>query len=249
MAFGAIKKGLGSRLAQAREALTYTQKQFADLTEIPLPTLKDYEGGKSIPGGEALAKIGFIGVSLEYVLFGEGSALTAAKKSSVARGAMPDLSKVRFAGGQGVREPGAGYVYVPLYDVRAAAGTGRAVPSAELVVSELAFREDWIRNSLHAQPGDLTLVYIEGDSGEPDLRSGDIVLVNHKDTTATRDAFYVIRMDDALLVKQLQRLPGGVLKASSRNAAYEPFTIDSSKLNSPDAFAIIGRVVWACRRF
>jgi phage repressor protein C with HTH and peptisase S24 domain len=55
-------------------------------------------------------------------------------------------------------------------------------------------------------------------------------------------------MDDALLVKQLQRLPGGLLRVISRNQAYEPFTVQASELDAPAGLSIIGRVVWACRR-
>lgn len=45
-----------------------------------------------------------------------------------------------------------------------------------------------------------------------DLRAGDIVLLDHTDTRASREGVYTIRMDGALLVKQLQRLPGGIVK-------------------------------------
>lgn len=84
---------------------------------------------------------------------------------------------------------------------------------------------------------------------EPDLRAGDIILIDHTDTTARREGIYVIRMDNALLVKQLQRLPGGTVKVMSRNPAYEPFTVAIASLEEHNGFAVIGRVVWACRRF
>jgi len=56
-------------------------------------------------------------------------------------------------------------------------------------------------------------------------------------------------MDGALLVKQLQWLPGGVLKVMSRNEAHEAFTLKLIEIGNGDGIAIIGRVVWACRRF
>ena len=113
----------------------------------------------------------------------------------------------------------------------------------------LAFKEDWVRRELRARPEDLNLIYVVGDSMEPDLRSGDIVLVDHTDTMAQREGVYVSRMDGALLVKQLQRLPGGVVKVISRNPAYEAFPVDLKQLANPNGFAVVGRVVWACRRF
>lgn len=145
-------------------------------------------------------------------------------------------------------EPRAGYVYLPLYEVRASAGGG-ALVEGERVVDALAFKEAWIRQELRASPADLRLIYVEGDSMEPDLRPGDIILIDHTDTMARREGIYVIRMDSALLVKQLQRLPGGVLKVLSRNPAYEAFTVCLGDVEVSPGFAIIGRVVWACRRF
>jgi phage repressor protein C with HTH and peptisase S24 domain len=93
------------------------------------------------------------------------------------------------------------------------------------VENVLAFKEDWIRRELRASPDDLRLIYVQGDSMEPDLRAGDIILIDHTDTHARREGIYVLRMEDALLVKQVQRMPGGVLRLISRNPAYEPILL------------------------
>lgn len=142
-----------------------------------------------------------------------------------------------------------GYAEIPLFDLRARAGGSGANNGEETPVSELAFREDWIRRELRVSPKDLRLIHVEGDSMEPDLRSGDIILVDHTDTAARREGVYVIRMDNALLVKALQRLPGGVISVTSRNPTYKPFSVNASNVESSEDFSIIGRVVWACRRF
>lgn len=242
MAMKPIKRGAGTRLAQAREAMGYTQKQLHELAEIPLPTLKDYEGGNSIPGGEALAKLAFIGFNLEYVFWGEGEPLT----RGLARQHSPQSALGEPPARYGA---GAPYVNLPLYQLSAgAAPRGKVIPAAENPVSELAFREDWIRNTLHTTPDKLTLIHVEGDSMDPDLRAGDIILVDHTDTTARREGIYVLRMDDALLVKMVQRLPGGIIKLISRNDAYEPIMLPVPKLDPGGEVAIIGRVVWSCRR-
>jgi phage repressor protein C with HTH and peptisase S24 domain len=143
----------------------------------------------------------------------------------------------------------AGYAYIPLYDITAGAGKSVTIADGETPVEALAFKHDWIRQTLHVAPDDLRLIYVEGDSMEPDLRAGDIILLDHTDQTARREGIYVIRMDGSLLVKQLQRLPGGVVKVISRNPAYEPFTVAAAQLEEHSEFAVIGRVVWACRRF
>lgn len=63
----------------------------------------------------------------------------------------------------------------------------------------------------------------------------------------------MIRLDGALVVKEVQRLPGGRVKVLSKNAGYDSWEFNVSELNNPTEakrdIAIIGRVVWACRRF
>lgn len=198
---------------------------MARAADMPLDSYKKYENGTRVPGGEALLALAGAGVDIHALL-----------------GASPLPQSAR------VEQPRAGYVYLPLDDIAAAAGGGRIPPDRVDVPNELAFKEDWIRHVLRASPDDLRLAHVEGDSMVPDLNPSDIFLYNRRETTAAREGIYFLRMEDALLVKQLQRLPGGVIRVISRNPAYSPFEIDVAKLNEPESFAIIGRVVWHCRR-
>jgi len=209
---------------------------------VPPDTYKKYEGDRRKPGGDALVKLARAAdVATDWLSTGEGEA-------DIEKRLLAHSDRLREQLKNRAHQPQAGYVYIPLYDVRAGAGRGKTVET-EYVVDALAFKEDWIRQELRASPADLRLINVSGDSMEPDLRAGDIILIDHTDTRATREGVYVIRMDGALLVKQLQRLPGGLVKVMSRNTAYEPFTVSVAKLEAPNGFAIIGRVVWACRRF
>ncbi|TAK47736.1 MAG: peptidase S24, partial [Xanthobacteraceae bacterium] len=191
---------IGDRLKQQRARLGSSQVQMARAAGIPIDSYKKYEGDAAVPGGDALAGLARAGVDVTDLLIGEQ------------RGA-PAHSPHR------VEQLRAGYVYLPLFDVRASAGGGELVED-ENIVDVLAFKEEWIHQELHAAPGDLRLIFVEGDSMVPDLHPGDIILIDHTDTTARREGAYVIRMDGALLVKSLQRLPGGVIKVISRNPAY-----------------------------
>lgn len=217
---------IGGRLKTQRSQLGLSQEELSRASGVPLSTLKKYESDERVPGGDALAGLARAGINLAKLLIG--------REDSPG----PALH---------VAEPAAGYVYLPLYDVRAAAGGGELVEN-ESVVDVLAFKESWIRQELHASPDDLRLIHVVGDSMEPDLRAGDIILIDHTDQAGSREGVYVIRMDGALLVKQLQRLPGGIVRVISRNQAYEPFSVRTSEINAAAGFAIIGRVVWACRR-
>lgn len=136
------------------------------------------------------------------------------------------------------------YAYIPLYNVEASAGHGSYVETEE-VASRLAFRRDWINNEIHANPSNLHLIYVRGDSMQPALESGQVVMV---DTSAAhdaiRDGIHVIQIDGSVLIKRLQRLPGNKIMVMSDNKIYPSFEAD---LKSGD-IKIIGRVIWHAGR-
>lgn len=140
------------------------------------------------------------------------------------------------------------FVQIPLYDVRAAAGFGAFI-QGEHVSEALAFRRDWIDRQFGAAPRDLRLIYVSGDSMEPALSDGDVIMVDRAQRHVRADGLYVLRFDDALVVKKLQRMPGGVIKIFSENPAYESFTLHSLALESGEDGQVIGRVVWGARKF
>lgn len=195
-----------------------------------------FSGGEPTrPQLTALAEA--VGVSLVWLATGEGS---------------PDSGPI-LAPTNGERFHGHAladvideYAPVPLYDVQAAAGHG-AVVGLESVTDMLLFKRVWIHQELHANPSDLYLIHVDGESMEPTLRPGDVILVDRRNAQAVpRDGIYVMRMDDTLLVKRLQRLPGRKVKVTSDNPAYDPFELS---LDDPgDDLAVIGRVVWSGRR-
>ncbi|MEW5893341.1 MAG: S24 family peptidase [Pseudomonadota bacterium] len=146
-----------------------------------------------------------------------------------------------------VEQPLAGYVAIPLYNgVRAAAGGG-AIVEHETPDDALVFKEEWVRIELGARPQDLYLIRVAGDSMEPTLRSGDVILVDRRATRPDREGVYILRMNEMLLVKRLQALPGGVVRVISDNTAFSPFEIKAADVGG-DELAIIGRVVWTGRR-
>jgi phage repressor protein C with HTH and peptisase S24 domain len=140
-----------------------------------------------------------------------------------------------------------GYVAIPLFnDVRAAAGTGALNGHLEKADDALMFKEDWVRFELGAHPEDLNLIRVSGDSMEPTLRAGDVVLIDHRAQRPNREGIYILRMGDMLLVKRLQALPGGKVRVISDNPIFEAWVLDLAEMGSE--VSIVGRVVWSGRR-
>ena len=90
----------------------------------------------------------------------------------------------------------------------------------------------------------MVLTKVIGRSMEPDLRSRDTTLIDLKDREVLTEGIHILRLDGALLVKKVQRLPGRVLRVSSSNASFEPFEIRGNDDADRD-FAVLGRVRWA----
>jgi phage repressor protein C with HTH and peptisase S24 domain len=135
-------------------------------------------------------------------------------------------------------------VPIPRYRVSAAAGHG-AIPGSEDKVAEVGFSARWLEKLSGARPRDLSIIQVKGDSMSPTLSHGDDIMV---DMSAARrklsDGIYVLRRDDALLVKRVALHPTrSTLTIASDNPAYATWT-DCA----PDEVDIIGRVIWAGRR-
>lgn len=134
-------------------------------------------------------------------------------------------------------------VAVPHLHVAASAGPG-AVAEAEPILARMGFDRAWLKK-LTASPNQVSAITVRGDSMHPTLMDGDDILVDSSDSAdRLRDGIYVLRVDDALLVKRIARHPAtGRISIRSDNSAY-PDWEDCD----PAALSVIGRVIWAGRR-
>lgn len=141
-------------------------------------------------------------------------------------------------------QPPYGFVFVPRYDVTASMGNGTVIHS-EQIVDHLAFREEWVRTELSANPNNLVLISAIGDSMEPTLRAGDLLLIDRSDAGVKQDAIYAFATNGELRVKRMQLKIDGRVVVKSDNPQYEAETLTSDQVIS---LRIVGRVVWSGRR-
>jgi phage repressor protein C with HTH and peptisase S24 domain len=115
----------------------------------------------------------------------------------------------------------------------------------ELGKPYFAFDERWLKALTPSPPGQLSIVRVEGDSMAPTLNAGDDILVDLGDSAERlRDGIYVLRIDDAVVVKRLALNPTGRrVTVQSDNPAYP----DWPDCNLGDINPI-GRVIWSGRR-
>ena len=135
------------------------------------------------------------------------------------------------------------FVFVPQYDIQAAAGHGSLVGD-ESPSTALPFQRSMIESLVGRDSSKLAVISVKGDSMEGVLNDGDLILLNVQESTP-RDGLYVLRINENLLVKRLQSVPGGVINVISANDSYPTFQINLNRVD--DDFAVIGRVEWFSR--
>lgn len=213
--------GMETRIAAVAD-LYESRKQAAAMAEAALSSLQRWIAGEGMPAFDSVALLASgKGVSLDWIATGKGEMF---------------LDGIR----KQPQEADDVYAYVPLYDARISAGHGSWAAGAR-ILTHLAFTRYSLRKK-GLDPANLSAVQIDGDSNDPVLNDGDTVMVDHSRSSVEGEAFYVIRLDDHLYAKRLQRQIGGGLAVISANPAYQTMMVP--KENLPE-LQIIGRVVWA----
>ena len=145
--------------------------------------------------------------------------------SEVALGADPDHARATATDE---------FITVPRLPLDASAGPG-AFSAEEISFDSFRFSRRWLRE-MGLEGADLTAIRVEGDSMEPTLRSGDEIFVDRNKRSG--EGIHVVRIGDALHVKQVQASAPGRIALISANDSYAP--IDLAR----DEVEVIGRVVW-----
>lgn len=125
--------------------------------------------------------------------------------------------------------------------VEVSAGPG-AMVDRELPAGRFCFERAWLKRLTPAKLSELSLVRIKGDSMAPTLADGDDLLVDYsqRDPRA-RDGVYVLRRDEALMVKRLTMSPASAtITISSDNPAH-PTWRDCAL----DSIEVVGRAIWS----
>lgn len=132
------------------------------------------------------------------------------------------------------------FVYVPRLDVRPSAGHGSAVDDED-AIGVVAFRTDWLhRRGIHTNAAHVLTA--RGDSMEPTIRDGDILLVDSSIDRVLDNAIYVVVYAGRTLVKRVQlRLDGSVVLKSDNREIFDDEAVAAADV---PALNIAGRVMW-----
>lgn len=135
-------------------------------------------------------------------------------------------------------------ISIPYYpEVSAAAGSGA------LVYDENTVKNIKISSAIiNIKTGDnVCFINATGNSMQPVIDDRDLLLVDLSNKDFIDEGIYVVRLENTLLVKRLQKIPNGIVLISD-NPQYAPITLNSDNFNENDA-AIIGKVISVIKNF
>lgn len=135
----------------------------------------------------------------------------------------------------------AAIVAVPRRALGASAGPGSLDEDEARFGAAVHFAPAALRDLGVGDPSGLSVIRVVGDSMLPLLADGDDILVDTNDAAdRLRDGVYVLRNEEALMVKRLSLRPDGGLAVLSDNPAHQSWPdADRSRIR------VVGRVLWA----
>lgn len=208
---------LGKRIRSLREKKGLNQSELAHELGLESPmAVSKYEKDQREPDVAKLIKVSdLFGVSMDWLLTGEGPVQAGA--------ALTETSDDDF-------------VFIPQVRGEISAGEGSAPD--DVIELKIAFAKDWIKR--RGDPKNLSLIRIRGDSMEPTLRSGDLVLVDHnRNYLDPQGGIYAVVMDDLIMIKRVQVLyPTDRVSIISDNPQYESIEIKTAEVR------INGKIIW-----
>lgn len=193
-------------------------KEVARKSGVPLSTLNSYLAAEADPKITKLARIAEVcGTSIDHLMSGSPTQHR------------PEIWTREFS-------------FVPRYDVRVSAGPGAIVPFEDIDGTRqfVAFRTEWLRR-IGVNPKTAEVLVAVGDSMEPTIRDGDLLLIDRSIDRMVDNGIYVLVIAGMVLLKRLQTRRDGSAVLKSDNARYDDEVVPAHEV--PD-LRIEGRVRW-----
>ncbi|MFT8921696.1 S24 family peptidase [Acetobacter sp.] len=202
-------------------------QHVANVSGVPLGTLNTYIAGREMRASTAAKIAAACGVSLDWLISGSDAASSSANADE-----RPDSTNIDFLN----------------YDVQLSAGSG-VYPSRETIKKTVSIPRDILPKDVLEHEKYVCALTVKGDSMQPSLDDGDLVLIRTDVESIKSGAIYAIRIDHSLLVKRLRLKANGNVEVVSDNPSYSTDELKASEIRQMihDGGApakIIGRVVW-----
>lgn len=218
-------QGWSRRLKKRMRDKNWTGRDLARESGVDYESVAKYLAGKvDAPRGGTLTKLAkALGKDIKWLLHGD-------EPNHI--GNTPDLPSSVTSGET---------VDVPIYYLEIPAGPGAWLEDDPEPADTQPFRLSQLRGLTRSPLAKLAIAIVYGDSMQPVLFNGDMVLVDTAQKNP-RDGLFILRLYGELMVKRITVGPGRI-DVSSDNPAHRSY-----ENVSLEDLHIVGRVIWLGRR-
>lgn len=221
------RMSLGERIEERLIALNLSQAELARRVKVSQPTINALiRGGNA--GSKHLHKIAAELETSPAWLAGETDDPSPVAPRTSAVEALADELDLAM---------------VPEIDIGYSMGGGATIAEQYEQKGIVPFSRTWLRTLMQGTLGELFVARGEGDSMEPTLRDGDIVLIDSSQQNVRgQDRIWAVLYGDLGMIKRVRRTPDGSYLLMSDNPTVTPIECHDGEMS------VIGRVVWIGRR-
>lgn len=192
----------GHRIREARKAAGLSQDAVAAAAEITRNSISQWESDSTEPDLARIATIAsYLGVDRGWLAFGD---YATGNRRTKARHPITPITE---------------------YDVV----THRApddITRDDLAVSDWGFPTAWLHNEVHADPRELVMMRVDGDSMVPTLAPGDRVLLDMSRRAPSPPGLFLVWDGIGMVVKRVEVVPNSApprLLLTADNPAYQAY--------------------------
>lgn len=201
-----------TRLKQLRNEKKINQRELANFLKVAPSTISMYESGQREPNFEVLESLAdFFNVDLNYLL---------GKSDKTTKLMIEDISPKP----QGIKIPVLGTV-----------AAGIPISAVEDILDYEEVPQSW------QNQGEFFALKIKGDSMEPRMESGDVVIVKQQSDANSGDTVIVLVNGDDATCKRLEKTENGIMLVST-NPKYPPMFYSLEDIQTKPV-VILGKVV------
>lgn len=218
--------GLGDRITERLKALGISQAELARRVKVSQPTINALIRGGAT-GSKHLHRIAAeLETSPAYLAGETDDAAPIAPRTSAIEALADELD----------------LAMLPELDIGYSMGGGTLVQSYEQT-GVVPFSRSWLRSMMAGTVGELFVARGDGDSMEPTLKDGDIVLIDTAQKSIRhQDRIWAVSYGELGMIKRVRRTPAGSYLLMSDNKTVPPVECHDGEMH------VIGRVVWIGRR-
>lgn len=222
------EESFAHRLRKAADAKSLSQSGLAARSGVPPGRVNEYWNGPKEPSPRNLFAIAeALEVSPRWLLDGAPE---------------PEAVADRRIGWRGF-EPETEGDSVELDEIDLRYGLGGSYVEGAVTVRKQRFPRDWLRRFTSASPEMLFWAQGDGDSMEPTIRSGEVILIDRSlDSPRSGDGIWAIAFGEIGMIKRLRPLPNGTVEIHSDNPLVPPASAADGEMH------VVGRVVAVVRR-